>query len=875
MVATSTSSARARPTIPHVEALDGLRGVAVIGVLLFHADHLAGGFLGVDLFFTLSGFLITSLLVVEHRASGRISLRSFWARRARRLLPAMLAVVAAATVVAALTLPDAEMERFGNQALLTLAYVVNWGEIASSRDYWALFDAPTPLEHVWSLAIEEQFYVVWPLLVLGSVRLLGRRFGIRVLVGIGLVASLATSWVVIEGAGGITRAYYGTDTRAASILVGAALATFTAGASRRPSALERGVAVGAVVSLGAILASWALVDGNEIWLYRYGFLAHALLTAVVIAAVSGPFGGSLGRALQARPLVRVGILSYGLYLWHWPVYVVLDDVRTGLDGWTLTALRLAVTLAIATASYHLLEAPIRSQRWRLPRPALVSVGAVALTAALVVVIAWQPGSAPDEIAPSDVASQDVARSRVTTASNGPPPSEPVTEGKLLVVGDSGPEAIADELVVAGRDRGLTVQVEAQVGCGLIGPRTEGVAGGIDGYPPDPEGCDAWPERWAGLVQEHEPDAVLLMLAWGGGGDRDLGDGVPRGPCDPIFDRYYRVQVRKALDVLSSSGAVVVVATTPPHAHEQGNLERTACLNQIYDESTRGFPSELLDFAAWTCAGGPCGTGPDERRPDGTHFAGAGAVAAAEWVIDETSRLTDLDGVPFVLVIGDSQALRMVEHAPPFNDIDLRVGSLAALGCGLSTQSVVMDGRATAKAECEPTLTGLSEDVAALEPDAVVVHAGVWEALDQVTEGGSVGFGDPRWETRLRANVAGTLRPLATAGNPLIALTTPCFGAGPGRDTFGTDDLDARVAAYNAVLVEEVERLGGEVVDFASWLCPDGVPVVELGGTVVRPDGVHLDRAGAQAVWPWLAEQLRAAVRGAEASPSPGKATPDS
>ncbi|HSP05435.1 MAG TPA: acyltransferase family protein [Acidimicrobiales bacterium] len=816
MVATSTSSARARPTIPHVEALDGLRGVAVIGVLLFHADHLAGGFLGVDLFFTLSGFLITSLLVVEHRERGRISLRAFWARRARRLLPAMLAVVAAATVVATLTLPSAEMERFGNQALLTLAYVANWGEIASSRDYWALFDAPTPLEHVWSLAIEEQFYVVWPLLVLGSVRLLGRRVGIRALVGAGLVASLVVSWVVVEGAGGVTRAYYGTDTRAASILVGAALATITAGASRRPSGVERGVAAAAVASLGALLASWVLVDGTELWLYRYGLLAHAVLTAVVIAAVSGPFGGRLGQVLRVRPLVRIGILSYGLYLWHWPVYVVLDPDRTGLEGWSLTGLRLAVSIAIATASYHLLEAPIRSQRWRIPRPALVSAGAVAATAALVVVLVWQAGPSAEE------RTSDLAVGAAGTEAT-------AVAGRLLVIGNPGTVTLAREVASAGEAQQLRVRVEGEIGC-------------VD--------CTGWSQRWSSVVAREQPDVVLLLAGWAGTDDRDLGDGVLRGPCDPMYDAHHREELRDVVDVLGSSGAVVVLATTAPTA--DGTVDKSSgCLDRISDEVTRGFPSELLDLA--------------RMEP-------AGARSTARWILDGLSRLTGLDQLPFVVVVGDSQALRLVEHAPPFDELDLRVGNLGALGCGLSTQSVVMGGQDIDKAGCGPGLAALPDDLAALEPDAVVVHAGVWEVLDQATDAGRIGFEDPRWADRLRANVEATLAGLA-AEHHVVALSTPCFSAGSARAALGAEDLDARLAAYNEILIEEVERLGGTVVDLAGRLCPDGVAVHELDGVVLRPDGIHLERGGAQAVWPWLADELRAAVRAAD--PNPGVSSGDS
>src|SRR6476619_6540265 len=184
-----------QPQWRHQPALDGLRGLAVAGVLLFHGGHLRGGYLGVDAFFVLSGFLITTLLLVEARTNGRVALGAFWARRARRLLPALACVIAFVTVYAAVLAKPAELATIRSDALATITYVANWRAIASSHDYWALFRQPSPLEHTWSLAIEEQFYLLWPLLVAGIV--VGSRTVItarRVLVVSATLALASLAW---------------------------------------------------------------------------------------------------------------------------------------------------------------------------------------------------------------------------------------------------------------------------------------------------------------------------------------------------------------------------------------------------------------------------------------------------------------------------------------------------------------------------------------------------------------------------------------------------------------------------------------------------------------------------------------------------------
>ncbi len=218
-------------SIGHVPGLDGLRGAAVIGVLLFHAHGwLRGGYLGVDLFFVLSGFLITSILLDEHRRHGRIDLGAFWVRRFRRLMPALLSLVPAIALYAQTLAAPSELASLRADALATLAYVANWRAIFAKRSYWQMFTAPSPLEHTWSLAIEEQFYLVWPIVVVLLLRLGRIRAVLAASIAAAIASCVAMNLLFVEG--NTMRVYLGTDTRGAAILIGAALAA--SGLTRAP-----------------------------------------------------------------------------------------------------------------------------------------------------------------------------------------------------------------------------------------------------------------------------------------------------------------------------------------------------------------------------------------------------------------------------------------------------------------------------------------------------------------------------------------------------------------------------------------------------------------------------------------------------------------
>jgi len=324
-------------------ALDGLRALAVLAVLLYHAgvSWAPGGFLGVDAFFVLSGFLITSLLVEEWRKRGRIDFRAFWARRARRLLPALVLVVIAVGAYALFVARPDELERIRGDTFGSLLYVANWRQFFESS-YFAQLSTPSPLRHTWSLGIEEQWYLVWPLALVLVLRVTaGRRWAV-----IGVIAALAIGSAVLMAAlfdpgGDPSRVYYGTDTRAQALVIGAALALLLAHPRRRSRrrrprpASDAASLIGlecagilAVVYLGWL---WTHVADTSTWLYTGGFLVEGLAVAALIAAATRPYSPILGPVLSLAPLRAIGWISYGLYLWHWPVYVYLTPARTGLD----------------------------------------------------------------------------------------------------------------------------------------------------------------------------------------------------------------------------------------------------------------------------------------------------------------------------------------------------------------------------------------------------------------------------------------------------------------------------------------------------------------------------------------------------------------
>ena len=355
--------------------IDGLRAVAVILVIVFHLTPgaVVGGFIGVDVFFVISGFLITGLLFREKARSGTIALVDFWRRRARRLLPALAVVVltcsAAAFALSRVSGSDI-LVGLGRQVLGASTFSYNWLAISVGANY---FDDTTPelFRNLWSLAIEEQFYLVWPLVVLGLAALPGRRYSVPIVLALAAASATAMA-LVYEPGGDPTRVYYGTDTHSFGLTLGAALAIITrewSSAGRVWPVASRAVmqTAGALALVGIIVIA-VLVPGDSSFVYQGGLVLTAVLTAVAIAGLIVP-GGVFGRTIDAAPMRWIGERSYGLYLWHWPVFVLLTvafpaAIMTYETSWILGASALALTVLAAALSYRFVETPIRRNGYR-------------------------------------------------------------------------------------------------------------------------------------------------------------------------------------------------------------------------------------------------------------------------------------------------------------------------------------------------------------------------------------------------------------------------------------------------------------------------------------------------------------------------------
>jgi peptidoglycan/LPS O-acetylase OafA/YrhL len=339
----------------YLPGLDGLRALAVIAVLVYHArpGWLPGGFLGVEVFFVVSGFIITRGLLGEWDEHGRIGLTSFWLRRARRLLPAVGLLLTGVLAYVAAFEPS-EVARLRGDVLAALAYITNWHLILGEQSYFESFQRPSMLRHLWSLAVEEQFYIVWPLVLAFGLPVL-KRWGLVVLIVAGIAASAVGMALLYDPAGDNSRVYFGTDTRAAALLAGALLAF--ALASVRISEAQRLLRVLPALGLTALalLASATLwLAEGMVFLYQGGFLAVSLTTGVLILVLTQRNG--LSGVVGCGPLRWVGVRSYGIYLWHWPIYMLTWPREASPSQ---IGLQVVATFVIAAASYSLVEKPVR------------------------------------------------------------------------------------------------------------------------------------------------------------------------------------------------------------------------------------------------------------------------------------------------------------------------------------------------------------------------------------------------------------------------------------------------------------------------------------------------------------------------------------
>lgn len=669
----------------HLLALDGLRALAVAGVLAYHLGlgWASGGYLGVDLFFVLSGFLITSLLLEEWVTTGAVRLLAFWTRRAKRLLPALFVLLVAIAIFVVLMghfgpagwVAGIDLPALRADAIATLLYVANWHAVFAHQSYFARFSAPSPLEHTWSLAIEEQFYLVWPpalVALLLACRRLGwswRRSGVIVAVA-GTAASAAWMAYLYGSGAGLTRVYFGTDTRMFDLLVGAGLAMLVA-ARPQPGRTAR-VVLHAAAPVAAAGLAWCWVTAGTAegsprsWMFDGGFLVCALLAGVVIADVRQLTPGPLGRVLSTGPLRWVGTISYGVYLWHWPIFVYMTTAVTGLQGSALDVARVGATLAAASASYYLVERPIRRHRFAGWRRTL-TLGPLAVGAtALAVVLATVPSLVVGASVP---AAADEAAGAIATGGTAVPgagglgseiPLDLPTFGRsdplrVTVLGDSVAKA-AEPAIAAALDATGEVRV------------TDATIDGF-GLTTDP----IWRRSLPEIVRSQRTQVVLATWSW----DDECGPGAPT----PLVRRYsdvcalerpraYRAMLETAVRSMLAQGVSGVVflqfpttgpvADTTPSSHGATDALRAAG-EAAWDRVARSVASALpgrvlylpvagsvlLDgrFSAWL----PPADAPHApkaqwlrvRTVDNVHLCPAGAARYADAVLADLGTMFGL------------------------------------------------------------------------------------------------------------------------------------------------------------------------------------------------------------------------------------------
>ncbi|MET0684856.1 MAG: acyltransferase family protein [Solirubrobacteraceae bacterium] len=564
MADTATSAGapvRTERALPFAPALDGLRAIAVIAVLLYHGGvaWMPGGFLGVDLFFCLSGYLITSLLLAELRGKGRIDLKAFWLRRARRLLPAAFVVIAVATAAAAILVPG-DLAQTRGDAVASFFYVDNWHQLFVGQSYFAAFERPSLLRHMWSLSIEEQFYVLWPLALGFGIARFGRRQTALAAFGAALLSAALMALLFTSGSDP-SRVYYGTDTHAVGLLLGATLAFLWPlghfASPRRPSALAV-LDVTAGVALAAVLLAMVTWHDYDALVYRGGIALFSLTAVVLIAAVVHP-AGRAAHLLGIAPLRWIGARSYGIYLWHWPVMAL---TRPGIDvQWPLPlllAFQIGLTVALAAVSYRWLEQPFRTgvaQRQiravldaRAPRQRLAIVSALTAggVAAVVAVAAANvgPGTSPPlpERSTAAAALPSAGEQAPAAGAEQPTTAAPPPKGPTLAVGASVMLGAAPEL-------GKQAVVDAE-----IGRQATDIIGRLQAY----RDAGQLPNRVVVQIGENGPvtksemaelkrvlkgvDRVVLVnvrvpRSWGDSVNEDLEQAVARWPEARLADWY--------------------------------------------------------------------------------------------------------------------------------------------------------------------------------------------------------------------------------------------------------------------------------------------------------------------------------------------------
>jgi len=908
-----------------VDSLDGLRALAVLAVLFYHArfSWLPGGFLGVSAFFTLSGFLITSLLLRQWVSAGSVDFRQFMFRRGRRLLPAAWVTIGIVIAMGLVGIWDSEQLRdLRSDVPYSLVSLLNWHFISADRSYGAQFVAPSPLEHFWSLAVEQQFYVILPLLVMGVLGLKGKgsqRKRLRRLVGV--LATLTLLSAVANGLlaqGAIDRSYFGTETRAAEILIGALLACFTLRRTCLQSVkLQRMALLLGVLALFVTGWLWHVARLRSDWLYPWGFLLTASCTALIIFA--GLQKSPLSRAMSVAPLLWLGRISYGVYLLHWPVFCWLTPARTGLAQWPLFGLRLAVTLVSAVVLFRVLENPVRLGVRLKGR-----IGVVAASLLVVVILCSTVLVTRNLQQPSSLL-QAAAVSAAT------PTTLPIpTPIRTMIVGDAFAQSIGD---APRQTEGMQTSFHVASGCGLaLGGWVTLSDGRVER---DVERCAGVRQGWVSAAQTELPEFTLVV-----GTTRDisprklLADSPWKQSDSPEVTDFLRTDLADFVDQLAAAGTKVVLLTVPhmrnstapavlaaplsdpdPNrdalrlaetlaaaegAPSSGFVEnedaRIDSYNALLNEVAVGRGLQVLDVAA-EMSSWPKGEFGDLLSTDGVALSNTGAGKLRKWIAEQ---LRDIVMIPAELAASTAQipataALKLQTPLPAAPAVQARKQFLAGVAPSVMiigdsvahTQGFGLEqwAKSTSQAKVfnaaqfgcpvargggfrfQQDLDSFRQDcdwsqripswLSGFQPDIVLLSSGIWEVVDRRFLGDDRfrHVGDPAVDHYILSEFLSVIDLAGSTGATVEVLTQAHFNAGLDQGYTDLPESDpARTDRLNQILSEAVSLRPGVAFLLDFASWQAGQP----GGAVstdVRPDGLHFSDEYSRVIAGWLGPEM--------------------